>query len=97
MGTMRHDRTSLWSYPRVDEAGIMAALGEKPSSHEKLEARRTRSAGIVALGGIAAGAALGLKLIGWSRAAKIVAWMVPIALLVGIYDELVQQRALAQG
>jgi hypothetical protein len=93
MGTMRHDRTSLWGDPRISATEILDAL-ETEEKRSKRSVVATRSPVIVPLGaaGGAFVAAMGLKVFGLDRAAKIVACLVPPLLLLALWEEHVRSR-----
>ena len=99
MGTMRHDRTSLWGDPRITADEILDALKEEERRSRRPASLARRSLAVSApltLAGGAFVAALGLKVFGLDRAAKLVAWLVPPLLLLGLYDEAARSRVVQQ-
>lgn len=90
MGTMRNDRTSLWSDPQIRATEMRESL---PSGETRRAPLALLHAMPVAFGfvGAALVAALGLKIAGMDRAAKAIAWFVPPLLIVGLYEELARR------
>lgn len=85
MATMRHDRTSLWGDPRISATEILESLQQE---EQRANLARTGRASPFAFAGVTFVAALGLKLIGFDRAAKLLAWLVPPMLMLGMYEQM---------
>ena len=96
MGTMRRDSASLWTDPRQTEIEIGRALEiERQKNERKAPIVARGMPASLAIAGASFAAAMGLKLIGLDRAARLVAWLVPSVLLIAALQELSMRRATA--
>ena len=93
MGTMRQDLPS-WSDPRTTEIEIGRALEASAAASTKLASKLPGAA--LGIAGASFVAALGLRLIGFDRAARWVAWLVPSVLAIAAMQELAKSGAAAR-
>ncbi|GAC1524445.1 MAG: hypothetical protein NVS3B10_23850 [Polyangiales bacterium] len=102
MGTLRHDRISLWGDPRISEAQIVESIesaesletnqpgdADVRSRHTRAKGRRVPSRAMTILGfaGASMVAAAASRWLGLGRVARLLAYVAPSLLLLALYEE----------
>ena len=102
MGTLRHDRISLWGDPRISEAQIVESIesaeslateqpagSDVPPRHARAKGRQVSSRAMTILGfaGASMAAAAASRWLGLGRVARLLAYVAPSLLLLALYEE----------